>query len=64
MALAAHSLDATLLTQHTAGLFHIRANGTDAFCSLWPQKEIILFAHQVDAVGIFVPRIDTVLSQA
>ena len=36
--------------------------GSDEDFFMWPQEEIILFAHQVDAVGILMPAVDAILS--
>ena len=50
------------LAHHAAGLLHIGAQLFDALRCLRPQEEMILFAHQVDAVGILMPRVDAKLS--
>ena len=49
------------LAHHAAGLFHLWTQILNVLSLLRPHKEKTLVAHQVDAVGILMPRIDAIL---
>ena len=55
-------LDLSSLAHHAAGLFHLGTHILDLTGCLGPDEEQLLIAHQVDSVGILVPRVDAVLT--
>ena len=55
-------LDLSSLAHHAASLFHLGTHILDLTGCLRPDVEQLLIAHQVDSVGILVPRVDAVLT--
>ena len=47
--------DTSTLAKHAAGLFYLRTHLTNLASCLRPHKEVLLIAHQIDAVRILVP---------